>query len=92
VKSRIILTPEHVKRLAAALQDNITKYESVHGIIKDDKRLCSRHTARHLEDLQPRPDMPSVKKAAGEYFAGGFFFVCSNFVLTLFVVQEITSD
>ena len=36
--------------------------------------------------------MPSVKKAAGEYLAGGFFFVCRNFVLTLFVVKEITSD
>ena len=37
VKSRIILTPEHAKRLAAALEDNITKYESVHGIIKEIK-------------------------------------------------------
>ncbi|MCE5345905.1 MAG: DUF3467 domain-containing protein [Bacteroidales bacterium] len=35
VKSRIILTPEHAKRLVAALQDNITKYESVHGVIKN---------------------------------------------------------
>jgi hypothetical protein len=37
VKSRIILTPEHAKRLVAALQDNIGKYESVHGPIKDVK-------------------------------------------------------
>jgi len=35
VKSRIILTPEHAKRLLAALQDNIAKFESVHGVIKD---------------------------------------------------------
>lgn len=35
VKSRIILTPEHAKRLLHALQDNIAKYESVHGPIKD---------------------------------------------------------
>ena len=35
VKSRIILTPEHAKRLVAALQDNISKYEAVHGIIKE---------------------------------------------------------
>ena len=35
VKSRIILTPEHAKRLVAALQDNVVKYESVHGKIKD---------------------------------------------------------
>jgi hypothetical protein len=35
VKSRIILTPEHVKRLVSALQDNIAKYEAVHGMIKE---------------------------------------------------------
>jgi len=34
VKSRIILTPEHAKRLLHALKDNIAKYESVHGAIK----------------------------------------------------------
>ena len=37
VKSRIILTPEHAKRLVAALKDNIAKYETVHGLIKDVK-------------------------------------------------------
>ena len=35
VKSRIILTPQHAKRLYRALKDNITKYESVHGTIKE---------------------------------------------------------
>jgi uncharacterized protein (DUF1778 family) len=35
VQSRIILTPEHAKRLMHALQDNISKYESVHGTIKN---------------------------------------------------------
>lgn len=35
VKSRIILTPEHTKRLVVALQDNIAKYEAVHGVIKE---------------------------------------------------------
>ena len=34
VKSRIILTPEHAKRLLMALQDNVEKYEAVHGKIK----------------------------------------------------------
>ena len=34
VKSRVILTPEHAKRLSLALQDNIAKFESVHGEIK----------------------------------------------------------
>ena len=35
VKSRVILTPEHAKRLLAALNDNIAKFESLHGPIKD---------------------------------------------------------
>ena len=35
VKSRIILTPEHAKRLMGALQDNITKFEAMHGKIKN---------------------------------------------------------
>ena len=34
VKSRVILTPEHAKRLMNALLDNIKKFESVHGKIK----------------------------------------------------------
>ncbi|WP_462266509.1 DUF3467 domain-containing protein [Mucilaginibacter sp.] len=34
VKSRIILTPEHAKRLLSALEDNIQKFESVNGHIK----------------------------------------------------------
>jgi len=35
VKSRIILTPEHAKRLLNALVDNIGKYEVAHGPIKE---------------------------------------------------------
>jgi hypothetical protein len=34
VKSRIIMTPEHTKRLMLALLDNIKKYEQQHGEIK----------------------------------------------------------
>ena len=35
VKARIILTPQHAKRLMKALKDNIAKFEQVHGTIKD---------------------------------------------------------
>jgi hypothetical protein len=35
VKSRIILTPQHAKRLLKALSENISKYESLYGDIKD---------------------------------------------------------
>jgi len=34
VKSRIILTPEHAKRLVNALLDNLEKFEAVNGKIK----------------------------------------------------------
>jgi hypothetical protein len=36
VKSRIILTPEHAKRLLSALADNIEKFEDANGRIKND--------------------------------------------------------
>ena len=35
VKSRIILTPQHAKRLFKALKENVSKYEAMHGEIKD---------------------------------------------------------
>jgi hypothetical protein len=34
VKSRLILAPEHAKRLLAALQENIVRYEREYGPIK----------------------------------------------------------
>lgn len=34
VKSRIILTPEHAKRLLFAMQDNVAKFESQFGKIQ----------------------------------------------------------
>lgn len=35
VKSRIILTPQHAKRLLKALNDNVVRFEKKHGEIKD---------------------------------------------------------
>lgn len=35
VKSRVILTPQHAKRLMRALTDNISKFEDQFGEIKD---------------------------------------------------------
>lgn len=35
VKSRIILTPQHAKRLMRALAENIQKFEQQHGPIKE---------------------------------------------------------
>ena len=41
VKSRIILTPEHAKRLLWALRDNIEKFEKMNGSIS-----CLLYTSR----------------------------------------------
>lgn len=38
VKSRIVLTPQHAKRLTAALIDNIRKFEQVNGEIKETEQ------------------------------------------------------
>ncbi len=36
VKSRIILTPQHAKRLMRALEENITKYEAQFGEVAEN--------------------------------------------------------
>ncbi|MCF0199987.1 MAG: DUF3467 domain-containing protein [Bacteroidales bacterium] len=35
VRSRVVLTPQHAKRLYKALADNLAKYESQFGTIKE---------------------------------------------------------
>lgn len=37
VKSRIVLTPQHAKRLMKALVDNIKKFEATNGTIQDQE-------------------------------------------------------
>lgn len=37
VQKRLVLTPEHAKRFAGALNDNIRRYEEMHGEIKMSK-------------------------------------------------------
>lgn len=38
VKSRIILTPQHAKRLLKAIAENISRFEGAHGEIKDSEQ------------------------------------------------------
>lgn len=38
VKSRIILTPQHAKRLVKALAENVHRFEISHGEIKDTEQ------------------------------------------------------
>ena len=51
VKSRIVLAPEHAKRLLRALEENIGKYERTFGTIR-------------LLDEQPIPPMTNAKGEA----------------------------
>ncbi|NDV46390.1 DUF3467 domain-containing protein [Paludibacter sp. 221] len=53
VKSRIILTPEHAKRLLFALQDNIVKYEAQQGKI-------------NIPENKNNPPMPPIGFSGGE--------------------------
>ena len=41
VKSRIVMTPEHAKKLHRALSDNLSKYEKSHGPIKETDQISS---------------------------------------------------
>lgn len=45
VQSRIILTPEHAKRLVSALTDNINQYENQFGLIKIDNPVLDYKSA-----------------------------------------------
>ncbi|WP_418698306.1 DUF3467 domain-containing protein [Bacteroides sp.] len=51
VKSRIVLAPEHAKRLLRALEDNIGKYECSFGPIR-------------MPDEQPLPPLTGIKGEA----------------------------
>ena len=43
VKSRIVITPEHAKRLLKALNDNIEKFEETFGAIKQSEDATKFH-------------------------------------------------
>lgn len=45
VRSRVILVPEHAKRLLYALQDNIDKYEQMFGSVEEE-------TASHVTGVK----------------------------------------
>ncbi len=38
VKSRVVMTPQHAKRLMRALIDNIKRYEAQQGVIKEQEQ------------------------------------------------------
>ncbi|XZF15416.1 DUF3467 domain-containing protein [Chitinophagaceae bacterium MMS25-I14] len=40
VKSRVIMTPQHAKRLMRALIDNVKRFETANGVIKDQEQTA----------------------------------------------------
>jgi hypothetical protein len=44
VKSRIVMTPQHAKRLMRALIDNVKRFEATHGAIKDQETVTMPFT------------------------------------------------
>ena len=54
VKSRLILTPQHAKRLLKALGENISKYESLMGISKtpENRKLYQSISEDQLHRLK----------------------------------------
>lgn len=40
VKSRVIMTPQHAKRLMRALVENVKRYEAQNGTIKDQEQIA----------------------------------------------------
>src|SRR6185369_948 len=67
VKARILRTPQHAKRLMAALQDNISKYEAAQGTIKQTERVGIPMTFGG-------PAAPASKLALNDCFWSLFFF------------------
>ncbi len=49
VKSRVILTPQHAKRLLRALNDNIRKFESNHGTIEEPEQHMQGPPTMNME-------------------------------------------
>ncbi len=47
VQSRIVLAPEHAKRLLRALEENIGKYERAFGLIRRVKRKIKKKLVVH---------------------------------------------
>ncbi len=39
VKSRVVMTPQHAKRLMRALVENVKRFEAQHGAIKDQEQV-----------------------------------------------------
>lgn len=44
VKSRVVMTPHHAKRLMRALIDNVKQFEAANGVIKDQDTMTMPFT------------------------------------------------
>ncbi|MGC4053711.1 MAG: DUF3467 domain-containing protein [Paludibaculum sp.] len=40
VKSRVVMTPQHAKRMMRALVENVKRFEAQNGVIKEQEPVC----------------------------------------------------
>lgn len=40
VKSRIVMTPQHAKRLMRAMVENVKRFEAQHGVIQEEEQAA----------------------------------------------------
>ena len=59
IKSRIVLAPEHAKRLLLSLQENIERYEAVVGTINLPK-MPSEETSMAMTSSGAKPEKTDV--------------------------------
>ena len=60
VKSRIVMTPEHAKKLHRALSDNISKYENNHGKIKETSNTKCTNMLKTIKMMFITKDMEQI--------------------------------
>lgn len=53
VSNRLIMTPEHAKRLLIALQDNLIKFENQFGVIDLNNPQQQNGGTFHIDDFTP---------------------------------------
>ena len=53
VQNRIVMAPEHCKRLLSALADNISKYEAQFGLIEMGSRKPQQDSTFNIADFNP---------------------------------------
>ena len=95
VQSRIVMTPEHAKRLMFALQDNVAKYEQNFGQIRmpEQQAQGGKTFVPPLSDFKGealKNINSGLKRLISRFFRGMSFFLFKNSlsIKKLFVILQ----